>query len=30
VESRAIFGPIQKLGLKLEPQKSPVEHPSAN
>ncbi len=34
----AIFGPIQKLGLKLEPQKSPVEvlvidsvdHPSAN
>jgi uncharacterized protein (TIGR03435 family) len=34
----AIFGPIQKLGLKLEPQKSPVEmlvidsvdRPSAN
>ncbi len=34
----AIFGPIQKIGLKLEPQKSPVEmlvidsvnHPSAN
>jgi uncharacterized protein (TIGR03435 family) len=34
----AIFGPIQKLGLKIEPQKSPIEmlvvdsvdHPSAN